>query len=199
MTPNAELSPADEARKAEAFAAADAANQRTPQPTDWGLEACEYVSAPGSAYPGFFWFESREALLDFANRHLVHLWGPNPASEHAHVQEELTVALAPFTSGGANISGLPDALNGMENQFVESEWAGPFDDLLHGTSDFAMELRERFRDAIYETEVEVEDGDEVDEGSIVEGDDSDYALNHPIEDGELDEFREFLLEDYSGA
>lgn len=127
-------------------AESEAALSRIPVRENWGL--CVAGDGPptaGGAVRGFFWFDTREALLSFVARHIAWLdlqaarVDATPA--HTRVQQ----AILPFLDGRESIGDLPDALNQHLEGLTQVEWAGQLEELLSSDSEYARGWRDRSR------------------------------------------------------
>jgi len=126
--------------------AAEAATNREPTDNSWGMRLHDnpnFVLANDFTF--FFWFETREALLDYVEQTMV-LQGSEGATEEdlrAVCNAAAAVARKARESGAPIAAGTTFDILGR-TQTVE--WMGRFVDLLNGANALEIALRREFRD-----------------------------------------------------
>ena len=152
-----------------------AAGERIPEASSWGFVAFgvgDWHPAFGGGSSGFFWFPTREDLLDFIGTQLAYF--PNSGFDPS---EMATAAAEIVGRVGAGITPMSDALLELDAcmkghwQFL---WCGQFEGLVSGDLPFERELRADFRESL--------------------DDEADGHLERPIEAEELKSFIENAIQ-----
>lgn len=162
---------------------ADEAAGRDPRRFEYGYLA--HDSAPSMANEGpYLWFKTleqmKEHLASIESAMALYIEELPPSGEDAVDYLQVSDALRAILSGVQSAADFtPEVLEAISEQLgtVTMVWAGIFDDLCTGDSEWAQEARASYREAV---------GDETDDESAEPGD-------APIEKDERDDFAEFVM------
>lgn len=146
-------------------------------PRDFRYGYLAFGDAPAGIGGGtgvFAWFASHAERLDFwVDKELGEYWlSETPRGESDAVKAAIRAAVAEVGGLGAGDAPVSKA-NAILSGMIELKWWGELDDLLAGSTEFAIALRSDF---------------------LEEENDGDSVVPRAIAPGELDEFVEFLRE-----
>jgi uncharacterized protein with PIN domain len=143
------------------------ASQRDPRTHRYGFYSTGLAPAPIGLH---FWFaEARDMTRGIVMAAMI-----DDEPDHATLQEALVAADRAVSSVSDNCT---EALQHLDRQLC---WAGTFDDLSQGKSDYARELRDSFR----------VDSGEYDESAVEDLDSEPFTA--PIEEEEMEAWIEYL-------
>jgi hypothetical protein len=158
-------------RQQDAHSATEKAMDVTPERSSWGLFS--YTDAPMAGYTGVFcWFKAQADLLDYVKRHLTFVAPGRSDIDPGRVVRDTQNLIDAM--GSEPVLDVFEAqrleLNKILRTFSQVEWWGTFGDLLQGNHPYAKQVREWFRD----------------------DDDEDAVAARPIDDDEIDDFRDAI-------
>jgi hypothetical protein len=166
-----------EARRAMVEARIEAAIDRTPTRSDWGIES--YGDAPavmGGGVGGFLWFASREELFRFVADALLTLHPAPRTTDTRRIEAVIRAHLDAASVGTLSLEDTRMLLNRNLRRIAQIRWWGPLEDLRCSDAEFPRQLRAWARDEYAD-----------DQDNAAPG-----ASEAPVTDEELDDFVEAI-------